>query len=262
MSAIHPTAIVDASARIGARVRIGPYCVVGSQVSLEDDVELSAHVVVAGRTAIGRGTRVMPFACLGLPPQDRSYAGEESELIIGQGNVIREHVTMSPGTRGGSMKTTIGDGCLFMIGAHVGHDCSIGNQVTVSNQVALGGHVRIEDHAILGGHSAVHQYVRIGRHAMIGGMSGIDADVLPYALAAGNRARVQGVNSKGLRRRGFASSELRLLAAAFEQVFARQGTLASRLVALEPVAATSEPVKHLLEFLRARGRRPICRFKD
>lgn len=259
MTDVHPSAIIESGARLGPDVRVGPYCVVGAEVVLEQGVELAAHVVVAGRTRIGAGTRVMPFACLGLPPQDRSYAGEPSELWIGKNCLIREHVTISPGTRAGGMITRVGDGCLLMIGCHVAHDCRLGEHVTLSNQVALGGHVQVDDWATLGGSSAVHQYVRIGRHAMVGGMSGVDADVLPYALALGDRARIRGVNLKGLRRRGFGAAELHPIRAAFAIVFDDQGTLQSRLLGLEPLALGNDAVAHILQFLRGRGRRPICR---
>jgi UDP-N-acetylglucosamine acyltransferase len=259
MSEVHPSAIVDAGARLAPDVRIGPYCVVGGEVTLDAGVELLSHVVVSGRTSIGAGTRIMPFACLGLPPQDRSFAGEPSALSIGKNCLIREHVTVSPGTLAGGMTTRVGDGCWLMIGCHVAHDCQIGDYVTLSNQVALGGHVRVGDYATLGGLSAVHQYVRIGRHAMIGGMSGVDADVVPYALALGDRARVRGVNLKGLRRRGFPSPELRRLSAAFDVLFDARGTLESRLSRLELLAPESESVAELVTFLRGRARRPICR---
>ena len=173
MSGIHPTAIVDAAAKIGGKVSVGPYSIVGPDVALGDGVELMSHVVVDGRTSIGANTRIFPFASIGLPPQDLKYNGEPSVLEIGSDNVIREHVTMNPGTEGGGMITRIGDGCLFMIGAHVAHDCQIGDHSILVNNATLGGHVQIGEWAIIGGLSAVHQYVRIGRHAMVGGMSGV-----------------------------------------------------------------------------------------
>ena len=169
---IHPHAIVDPAARIGASVTIGPFCVVGPDVVLEDGVRLHSHVVVEGRTRIGPGTQIFPFASIGHAPQDLKYHGEPSELIIGANNRIREHVTMNPGTEGGGMVTKVGDNCLFMMASHVAHDCIVGNNVILANNATLGGHVTVGDHAILGGLSAVHQFVRIGAHAMIGGMSG------------------------------------------------------------------------------------------
>ena len=179
MATIHPTAIVDPRARIAAGVSLGPYCVVGPEAVLEEDVELVSHVALSGRTVVGAGTRIFPFASIGHQPQDLKYKGEPSRLEIGRRNVIREHVTMNPGTSGGGMLTKVGDGCLFMVGAHVAHDCRIGDSVIMANNATLAGHVTIEDYAILGGLSAVHQYVRIGKHAMIGGVTGVERDVIP-----------------------------------------------------------------------------------
>src|SRR3989440_11723229 len=190
MPQIHPTAIVAPGATLAEDVSIGPYCVIGEEVVLGAGVKLIAHVVVDGRTTIGEGTRLFPFASIGLEPQDLKYRGENSELVIGRNNTVREYVTMNPGTEGGGMVTRIGDGCLFMVGAHVAHDCQIGNHVVMANNATLGGHVVIEDYAVLGGLCAVHQYVRIGRHAMIGGVSGVERDVIPYGPGMGGRGRL------------------------------------------------------------------------
>ena len=192
MQVIHPTAIVEPGARLAERVSIGPYCVVGAEVELQDGVELISHVAVAGRTVVGAETRVFPFASIGHQPQDLKYQGEPSRLEIGRRNIIREHVTMNPGTTGGGMLTRVGDGCLFMVGAHVAHDCAVGDSVIMANNATLAGHVRIGDFAILGGLSAVHQYVRIGKHAMIGGVTGVERDVIPYGQVVGDRARLVG----------------------------------------------------------------------
>ena len=203
MTEIHPTAIVEPGARLGEGVVIGPYCCVGGKVELGDGVRLHSHVVVAGKTTIGPNTQIYPFASIGHPPQDLKYKGEESELVIGANNVIREHATMNPGTAGGGLITRIGDNCLFMVGAHVAHDCDIASNVILANNATLAGHVAVDEFAILGGLSAIHQFCRIGRHAMIGGMSGVENDVIPYGSVTGNRARLEGLNIVGLRRRGF-----------------------------------------------------------
>ena len=208
MPQIHPTAIVAPAARVADDVVIGPYCVIGDDVELGAGVRLAAHVVVDGRTAIGDGTRIFPFASIGLEPQDLKYQGEASSLVIGRDNTIREYVTINPGTAGGGMVTRIGDDCLFMIGAHVAHDCQIGDHVIMANNATLAGHVVIEDYALLGGLCAVHQFVRIGRHAMIGGMSGVERDVIPYGQVMGNRARLTGLNIIGMQRRGFSRDEI------------------------------------------------------
>ncbi|MDF2231648.1 acyl-ACP--UDP-N-acetylglucosamine O-acyltransferase [Albimonas sp. CAU 1670] len=197
---IHPTAIVEDGAEIGADVVVGPFCTVGPRVSLAAGVELRSHVVVEGRTSIGAGTRVWPFAVLGAQPQDLKYAGEDSRLEIGARNMIREHVTMNLGTEGGGYLTKIGDGCLFMASTHVGHDCIVGNGVIIANNAPLGGHVIVEDRAIIGGNAAVHQHSRIGRGAIVGGLTGVERDVIPYGSVTGDRARLAGLNLVGLRR--------------------------------------------------------------
>src|SRR5574340_671035 len=179
MADIHSTAIVAAGARIAASAVIGPYCVIGGQVEIGEHVRLISHVVVDGITSIGEHTLVFPFASLGLRPQDLKYQGEASRLVIGKNNHIREQVTMNPGTEGGGMVTRVGDNGLFMVGAHVAHDCQVGDHVIFANNATLAGHVHVGDYAVLGGLSAVHQFVRIGRHVMVGGMTGVENDVIP-----------------------------------------------------------------------------------
>lgn len=207
---VHPTSIVDPAATLGHDVQIGPFCVVGPDVELGDGVRLESHVVVQGRTRIGARTRIFPFASIGHEPQDRKYAGEASSLEIGDDCVIREHVTINPGTAGGGMVTRVGARCLILTGAHIAHDCQIGVGVTIVNQVLLGGHIVVGDYAVLGGGAAVHQFVRIGRHAMIGGLAGVEHDVIPFGLVIGNRARLQGLNLIGLKRHGFSREDIRL----------------------------------------------------
>ena len=191
MTDIHTTAIIDSNANIGEGVVIGPYCVVEAGVTLQENVVLHSHVVVGGLSDVGAETEIYPFASIGLPPQDLKYAGESSKLKIGRRNRIREHVTMNPGTADGGMITRVGDDCLFMVGAHVAHDCRMGDHVIMANNATLAGHVVVGDYAILGGLSAVHQFVRIGRHAIIGGMSGVENDVIPYGSVMGDRARLK-----------------------------------------------------------------------
>ncbi len=262
MSQIHPTAIVDAKARLGERVTIGPYCTVGADVALADDVELVSHVVVAGHTEIGEGTRIFPFAAVGLPPQDRKYQGEPSRLVIGKGTIIREHATLHPGTAGGGLLTEVGEGCLLMIGCHVAHDCKLGKQVTLINNATLGGHVHVGDYAILGGLSAVHQYVRIGQYAMVGGMTGVEGDVIPYGLVMGDRARLAGLNLVGLKRRGFSRDEIHALRAAYRMLFAAEGTLVERLDDVTELFGKMKVVMDIVEFIRADANRPICQPKN
>lgn len=199
---IHPSAIVEPGASLGQGVRIGPFCHVGPAVRLGDGVELKSHVVVAGDTEIGAATTIFPFACIGEVPQDLKYAGENTRLVIGARNRIREHVTMNPGTAGGGGVTRVGDDGLFMAGSHVAHDCRIGDRVILVNNVAIAGHCILEDEVIVGGLSGVHQFVRIGRGAMIGAVTMVTADVLPYGLVSGPRGYLDGLNLVGLKRRG------------------------------------------------------------
>ncbi len=200
---VHPTAVIEDGASLGDDVRIGPFCHVGSAVTLGDGVELVSQVVVAGRTRIGPRTRIFPFASIGHQPQDLKYKGEPSTLVIGSDCLIREGVTMNPGTEGGGMQTIVGDRCAFLANSHVGHDCHVGNNVIASNNVMLAGHVTVGDFAGLMGGAAVIQFARVGPHAFVGGMSGLENDLIPYGMALGNRAHLSGLNIVGLQRRGF-----------------------------------------------------------
>jgi UDP-N-acetylglucosamine acyltransferase len=261
MTQIHPTAIVEPGAALAETVRIGPFCVVGGKVELGDGVVLHSHVVVTGRTSIGADTSVFPFASIGHAPQDLKYAGEESRLEIGHHNVIREQVTMNPGTRGGGMLTRIGNHCLFMVGVHVAHDCMIGDHVIMANNATLGGHVVVSDNAVLGGLSAVHQFVRIGQHAMIGGMSGVERDVIPFGSVMGDRARLSGINLIGMQRRGFSRDEIQSLRTAFQLLFAETGTLSERVAEIAEKFADVAPVRDIVDFIRADSSRAICQPK-
>lgn len=208
---IHPSAVIEPGATIGAGVRIGPFCVVGPRVRLDDGVELKSHVVVSGDTVIGEGTTVFPFASIGEVPQDLKFRGEDVRLEIGARNRIREYVTMNPGTAGGGGLTRVGDDGLFMASSHVGHDCRIGDRVILANSVAIAGHCVLEDDVIVGGLSGVHQWVRIGRGAMIGAVTMVTADVIPYGLVQGPRGHLDGLNLVGLRRRGASRADISAL---------------------------------------------------
>lgn len=259
---IHPTAIVAAETQLGADVNIGPYCVVGGEVTLGDSVQLHSHVVIDGRTSIGEGTTIYPFASIGLPPQDLKYRGEDSKLTIGARNQIREHVTMNPGTEGGLMETRVGDDCLFMIGSHVAHDCIIGNHVILANNATLAGHVEVDDYAIIGGLSAVHQFVRIGAHAMVGGMSGIEQDLIPYGSAMGERARLRGLNLVGLQRRNFSREDIHTLRTAYRLLFAQEGTLSERIDDVVELYGDNDTIMEIVEFIRAATARAVLQPKS
>lgn len=255
---IHPTSIVAPGAQIGAGVRIGPFCVIGTDVTLGDGVWLHSHVVIDGRTRVGAGTKIYPFASLGTPPQDLKYDGEPSELVIGESNTIREHVTMNPGTRTGAMKTVVGDGCLFMVGVHVAHDCIVGDHVIMANNATLAGHVHVGDHAIIGGLSAVLQFVRIGAHAIVGGMSGVENDVIPFGRVKGERAYLAGLNLIGLERRGFTKDQIKALQRAFNELFGDEGTFEQRLDTVASDFGKDEAVTQIVDFARGKDRYPLC----
>lgn len=258
MTEIHPTAIIEPGARIGDNVTVGPYSVVGADVELGDGVKLVSHVAIDGRTTVGPNTHIYPFASIGHQPQDLKYHGEPSTLEIGANNVIREHVTMNPGTEGGGMVTRVGNNCLFMVGAHVAHDCVIGNHAIFANNATLAGHVKVEDYVILGGLSAVHQFVRLGRHAMIGGMSGVEQDVIPYGSVLGNRARLAGLNLIGLRRRGFSRTEITDLRKAYKLMFGEEGSMAERLDNVTEMYGNNQAVMDIIDFIRGESSRSIC----
>lgn len=258
MALIHPTAVIEAGAKLGERVSVGPFCMVGPDVELGDEVQLLSHVVVAGRTKIGNGTRIFPFASIGHQPQDLKYHGEPSRLEIGARNTIREHVTINPGTEGGGMVTRIGDECLFMVASHVAHDCRIGNHVIIVNNVLLGGHIEIGDYAVIGGGAAVHQFVRIGQHAMVGGMSGVEADVIPFGMVLGNRAHLAGLNLVGLKRRGFDREDIHQLRAAYRLLFAQEGTLQERVADVEKLFPNNVLMGEVLTFVRQNSSRGLC----
>jgi len=258
---IHATAIIENGAIIGNNVVIGPYSLVGSGVKLGDNVVLKGHVSVEGKTDIGSGTVIYPFASIGSAPQDLKYAGEETELFIGKNNVIREHVTMNTGTVQGENKTVVGDNCLFMMACHVAHDCIVGNNVIMANNATLGGHVVVGDYAVLGGLSAVHQFVRIGAHAIIGGMSGVENDVIPYGRVKGERAFLAGLNLIGLERRGFSKDDIRSLQKAFNQIFGDEGTLEQRIDNVSSDFAEDDLVMTIIQFARQKTKFPLCQPK-
>lgn len=258
MPAIHPTAIVEPGAEVGSGVEIGPYAVIGSEVVLHDKVKIAAHVVIAGKTEIGEDTQIFPFASLGQAPQDRKYRGEDSRLVIGSGNVIREYVTMNPGTEQGGHITRIGNNGLFLTGAHVAHDCQIGNNVLLVNNATLGGHCVMEDYASVGGLSAVHQFVRIGAYSFIGGMSGVENDVIPFGIVLGNRAHLAGLNIVGMKRHNFDRERIHNLRKAYRMLFATEGTLVERLEDVEKMFSDDPHVQRIVNFVKADSSRSLC----
>ena len=254
---VHPTAIVAKGAQLGRGVRIGPFSTVGENVVLGDNVELVSHAVVDGRTTIGESTRVFPFASVGHQPQDLKFHGEESRLEIGERCTIRENVTINPGTEGGGMVTRIGSDCLLMAGSHVAHDCQVGNHVILANYVGIAGHSIIGDYVGFGGMCGVRQFVRIGAYAFIGAHSMIDADVIPYGLAVGNRAHLR-LNLVGLKRRGFERDEINNLRAAYRLMFKGEGNLSDRVADAAKAFEGTKLVQDVVAFINAANGRPIC----
>ena len=247
---IHPSAVIEPGAKIGARVRVGPFSLIGPRVVLGDEVEIKSHVVVTGITEIGAGSIVFPFAVLGEIPQDMKFSGEETRLVIGARNRIREHVTMNTGTRGGGGVTRVGDDGLFMAGCHIAHDAQVGNRVIVVNSAAIAGHVTLEDEVIVGGLVGVHQFVRIGHGAIIGALSMVTADVLPYGLVQGPRGALDGLNLVGLKRRGVARADITALRAALMALKDGEGSFQDRAARLTE-ESDSALVREIADFVQA-----------
>lgn len=258
---IHPTAIIEKGAKIGANVKIGPYSIIGPKVVIQDNVIIKSHVVISNRTTIGEGTTIFPFASIGEITQDLKYKGADTALIIGKNNTIREYVTMNPATEEGA-ETVIGDNCLFMISSHVAHDCIIGDRVIMANNATLAGHVTIGNAAIIGGLSAIRQFVRIGEHAMIGGMSGVEDDVIPYGMVYGERANLMGLNLVGLKRYNFDREDIAELRKAFELIFENNNEDEFAKLINKASKEFSNPlVNKMVEFILAAKDRPICKKK-
>ena len=254
---IHKSNVIDPKAKIGKNVKIGPYCFIGPEVQLGDDVELLSNVHIEGNTKVGRGTKIYPFASIGTAPQDLKYHGESNSLEIGENNVIREYVTINPGTEGGGSKTTVGNNCLLMISSHVAHDCKIGNNVVIANNVPLGGHVTIEDSVVIGGNSAVQQFTRIGRLAMIGGMTGVLKDVIPFGLSFGNRNYLKGINLIGLRRKKYDNKKIIELDKAYKKIFS-SSNLQENISKINGEYKGNELVQEVTKFIEKDKKRPIC----
>ncbi|GJE56759.1 MULTISPECIES: acyl-ACP--UDP-N-acetylglucosamine O-acyltransferase [Methylobacterium] len=255
---IHPSSVVEDGAQIGDGVTIGPFCHVGPQVVLGEGCELLSHVVVAGHTTIGSRTKIYPFASLGHAPQDLKYRGEASTLSIGADCMIREGVTMNPGTAGGGMETTVGNACAFLANSHVGHDCRVGDNVIFSNNVMLAGHCTVGNYAILGGGAGVIQFARIGNHGFVGGCAALENDCIPYGMVLGNRAYLSGLNIIGLQRRGFSRDDIHALRRAYRQLFAPEGTLMERVEDAAAEFDSHPAVQEILAFIREGSKRSIC----
>ena len=254
---IHKSSVIDTNAKISNTVTIGPFCYIGPNVELSDGVELISNVHIEGFTKIGKNTILYPFAAIGTQPQDLKFKNEKTSLQIGEKNIIREYVTINPGTEGGGSKTIIGNNCLFMISSHIAHDCNIGDNVIIANNVPLGGHVTIEDNVVIGGNSAVQQFTRIGRLAMIGGMTGVLKDVTPFALSIGNRNYLQGLNLIGLRRKKYDNKKIMGLDKAYKESFSSKN-LHENLSEINGEYKDNELVSEVIRFIEKYKKRPIC----
>ena len=253
---IDKTAIINENAKVHSSVKIGPYTIIGPNVEIGENTEIQSHVSITGNTKIGKGNKIYPFVSIN-DPQDLKYNGEETRLVIGDNNKIREYVTINPGTIGGGGKTIIGDNCLFMISSHIAHDCQVGDNVIIANNVPLGGHVIIEDNVVIGGNSAIQQFTRIGKMAMIGGMTGVLNDVIPYGLSTGNRNSLQGLNLIGLRRAKFENKDILGLSEAYKEIFATKN-INENISKLNGSFQKNPLVKEVIEFITKDKKRSIC----
>ena len=254
---IHKTAIIDPNSKISSNVHIGPFTVIGPNVEIREGTIIQSHVNITGHTSIGKNNRIFPFASIGNIPQDLKYNGEETKLTIGEGNTIRENTTINTGTVGGGGLTKIGNNCLLMIGVHIAHDCLIGNNVVIANSGAIAGHAVIDDDVIIGGNCGVQQFTRIGKMAMIGGMTGVSRDVIPYGLSLGNRNYLNGINVIGLRRKKISNKEIISLTDAYEEIF-KSENLSENLSQLNGDFKENSLIREVIDFISKDKKRPIC----
>jgi len=254
---IHNTAIISSKAKISDNVTIGPYSVIGPKVEIGEGTIVQSHVNITGDTKIGLNNKIYSFASIGNDPQDLKFKGEETKLEIGDNNKIREYVTINPGTEGGGRLTKVGNNCLFMVSAHIAHDCLVGDNVILANNVPLGGHAHVDDNAIIGGNSAVQQFTRVGKFAMIGGMCGVVRDVIPYGIAHGNRSVLHGLNLIGLRRKEIPNKEIIKLSDAYKEIFKNEN-LTENLNNLSNEFKENKLVMEVVNFIEKDKKRPIC----
>ena len=253
---IHKTAIIDNKAKISSNVEIGPYCIIGPNVEIDSGTKLYSHVNLVGNTKVGKNNVFFPFTSIGTPPQDLKYSGEANSLIIGDGNKFREYVNINPGTSAGGTVTRLGNKNLLMVYCHIAHDCTLGNNIVLANNVQVGGHVSIEDNAIVGGSCAIHQFSRIGQLAMVGGMTGVLSDVIPFGLSLGNRNNLVGLNLIGLRRAKISNEDIKLLQNFYNLVFSNQN-FRSNIEKLEKNLKENKYVKTIIDFINSDKKRPI-----
>ena len=253
---IHKTSIINKNAKISKNVEIGPYCIIGSNVEIGEGTKLHSHVNIVGNTKIGKNNIFFPYTSIGTPPQDLKYKGEANSLVIGDNNKFREYVNINPGTSAGGTITRLGNNNLLMVYCHVAHDCNLGNNIVLANNVQVGGHVTIEDSAIVGGSCAIHQFSRIGQLSMIGGMTGVLSDVIPFGLSLGNRNNLVGLNLIGLRRAKISNEDIKLLQKFYDKVFYNKN-FRSNIDKLDDTLRNNNYIKIILKFINADKKRPI-----
>ena len=253
---IHPTAIIDKKSKISENVEIGPYCVIGPDVEIETNSKLHSHVSIRGNTKIGKKNEIFPFVSIGTPPQDLKYKGEKNSIIIGDNNKLREYVNINPGTTQGGTTTKLGNNNLLMVYCHVAHDCKLGDNIVLANNVQVGGHVTIDDYAIVGGSCAIHQFSRIGQLAMVGGMTGVLSDVIPYGLSLGNRNILTGLNLIGLRRSGVSNQDIKTIQKAYEIIF-NNYSFRKNIENLSQELKENNFVNNIVKFINSDKKRPI-----
>ncbi len=258
---IHSTAIINNKAIIEDDVEIGPYCIIDENVKINNGTKLKSHIVVEGDTEIGKNNIIYPFVTIGVAPQDLKFKGEKSKTIIGDNNTIREHVTIHRGTQDGKMLTKIGNNCLLMVGAHIAHDCHLANNIILANNATLAGHVTIDDNVIIGGLSALHQFVRVGKGAMIGGMSGIENDVIPYGLAMGERASLAGLNLVGLKRAKYDRQDILDLRAFFKDLYSNNSQSLNERVKILGTKYNNPLTQNICQFILRESDRSFLPYK-
>jgi len=257
---IHSSSIISSKSKIHKNVRIGPFCIIGDNVEIGEGTQLISHIHISGNTTVGMNNKIYPFTTIGLDPQDKKYSGEVSFITIGNNNIIRENVTIHPGTKGDDLLTSIKDNCLIMIGSHIAHDCIIESNVILVNNATLGGHVKINDNAIIGGNSSIHQFVNIGKYAMIGGMSGVESNIIPYGLYIGVRSNLRGLNLIGLRRKNVKSEQINFINTVFKKIFSKINNIDYNINNLSIKEKKIIEIKEIIEFINLNNKRGICRF--
>ncbi|MBW2305872.1 MAG: acyl-ACP--UDP-N-acetylglucosamine O-acyltransferase [Deltaproteobacteria bacterium] len=255
---IHPTAIVDPRAELAEEVEVGPYSIIDEHVTIGKGTVIGSHVVIQGRTTIGNDCKIFQFASIGTVPQSLKYKREDTQVIMGDGNIIREYVTIHRGTLQGGGKTSLGSNNFIMAYSHIAHDCHLSNGVIMANAATLAGHIEIEDYAIIGGLTAIHQYVRVGAYAILGGATGVPMDIPPYVCAAGNRARLYGLNIVGLKRHGFSPETIRKLKKTYRIIFRSALNLKEAVAQVKKEGLDGPEVEHLIQFITS-SQRGICR---